>query len=76
MYTYLDNWENEIQEDYFSTPWVEINWALEDEYDVIYLNSYTLERYNTKGYEAYGHIKARYSADIPNSMLFGLFVYV
>ena len=43
MYTYLDNWENEIQEDYFSTPWVEINWALEDEYDVIYLNSYTLE---------------------------------
>ena len=43
MYTYLDNWDNEINEDYFSTPWSEINWALEKDYDVIYLNSYTLE---------------------------------
>lgn len=43
MYTYLDNWDNEINEDYFSTPWAEINWALEKDYDVIYLNSYTLE---------------------------------
>ena len=33
----------EINEDYFSTPWSEINWALEKDYDVIYLNSYTLE---------------------------------
>ncbi len=43
MYTYLDNWENEIKEDYFSTPWAEINWALEKDFSIIYLNSYTLE---------------------------------
>ena len=33
MYTYLDNWDEEMKEDYFSTPWSEIDWALEDEYD-------------------------------------------
>lgn len=43
MYTYLDNWDEEMKEDYFSTPWAEIDWALEDEYDKIYVNSYTLE---------------------------------
>lgn len=43
MYTYLDNWDNEINEDYFSTPWTEINWALEKDFSVIFLNSYTLE---------------------------------
>lgn len=43
MYTYLDNWDVEINEDYFSTPWAEINWALEKDYSIIFLNSYTLE---------------------------------
>ena len=43
MYTYLDNWDNEINEDYFSTPWAEIDWNLEEEYDKVYSSSYTLE---------------------------------
>lgn len=43
MYTYLDNWENEINEDYFSTPWAEIDWNLEEDYDKVYSNSYILE---------------------------------
>ncbi len=43
MYTYLDNWDIEVNEDYFSTPWAEIDWNLEEEYNKIYSNSYTLE---------------------------------
>lgn len=43
MYTYLDNWDNEINEDYFSTPWAEIDWNLEEEYDKLYSKSYVLE---------------------------------
>lgn len=43
MYTYLDNWDTEINEDYFSTPWEEITWNLEDTYDTIFSSSYTLE---------------------------------
>lgn len=43
MYTYIDNWDIEVNEDYFSTPWAEINWNLEEEYNKIFSNSYTLE---------------------------------
>jgi len=43
MYTYIDNWDVEINEDYFSTPWDEIAWNLEDEYNVVFSSSYTLE---------------------------------
>lgn len=43
MYTYIDNWDTEINEDYFSTPWDEIAWNLEDEYNVVFSSSYTLE---------------------------------
>lgn len=43
MYTYIDNWDIEVNEDYFSTPWAEIDWNLEEEYNKIFSNSYTLE---------------------------------
>lgn len=43
MYTYLDNWDNEINEDYFSTPWAELDWNLEEQFDKVFNNSYTLE---------------------------------
>ena len=55
MYTYLDNWDNEINEDYFSTPWAEINWTLEKDYDIIYLNSYTLEYKKTEIARIFDH---------------------
>ncbi len=55
MYTYLDNWDNEIKEDYFSTPWEEISWSLEDDYDVIFSSSYTLEYKKNEIERIFGH---------------------
>lgn len=43
MYTYVDNWDVEVNEDYFSTPWAEIDWDLEKEYDRVFSHSYALQ---------------------------------
>lgn len=44
-YTYVENWDTELLEDYFSAPWSEIHHELvfSEEYEIVYENSYTLE---------------------------------
>lgn len=44
-YTYVENWDTEVKEDYFSTPWSEIHeqLVLSEEYEIVYERSYTLE---------------------------------
>ena len=55
MYTYIDNWDVEINEDYFSTPWDEISWNLENEYDTVFSSSYTLESKKEEIQRVFGH---------------------
>lgn len=42
MNEFVENFETEVEEDYFSVIWSEIVWSLEDEFDIVYESSFTL----------------------------------
>lgn len=56
-YTYIENWETEVLENYFSTPWGEIAFELEnDGYKLLYENSYTLDYKRKMVYKDFNHL--------------------
>lgn len=66
-YTYVENWDTEVKEDYFSTPWSELREQLvmSEEYEIVYERSYTLEHKRNRVKKDFNHTMR----DITHKML-------
>lgn len=56
MNEFVENFETEVEEDYFSVPWAELGWLLEDTHDVLYERSYTLPYRKQQVKRVFSHV--------------------
>lgn len=55
-YSYVENWETEMLEKYFSTPWFEIDEFLKENFVIRFQRDYTLPFKQKKVYEDFGYV--------------------
>jgi hypothetical protein len=56
MNEFVENFETEVEEDYFSVLWSEIAWYLEEKYSAIYEQSYTLPYRKQQVKKRFNHV--------------------
>lgn len=56
MNEFVENFHTEVEEDYFSVPWSEIGWMLEDSHNILYERSYTLPYRKQQVKRVFNHV--------------------
>lgn len=55
-YSYIENWETEVFERYFSTPWFEINEFLKEKFEIKFQRDYTLPFKRERVFKDFGYV--------------------